>query len=241
MAVGISLDIKSELPKGIKWTNAHTKQLPFSIAQAITATAKGVRQVPESKRKNIVADFERYTAQKLDRPKPQTQKGYRATTANKRTLSLWILAKEKPFNRTRYIVGNIKGGERPRTKFTTAFARLGDLPTGQVLVPTKNVPRDKFGGPQRRFVSAAIAKTTRNPQRVGDVFVGRPNDSERPFGVYKIKAGSRLQALFIAKDRAIYPRQLDGIYKLANARAKNVFGRYFRRLLEANVRAEMKR
>ena len=34
----IKLDIKSELPTAVKWTNEHTKQLPFSIAQALTAT-----------------------------------------------------------------------------------------------------------------------------------------------------------------------------------------------------------
>ena len=38
----IKLDIKSELPQAAKWTNEHTKQLPFSIAQAITATSNAV-------------------------------------------------------------------------------------------------------------------------------------------------------------------------------------------------------
>jgi hypothetical protein len=201
-----------------------------------------VRQIPESKRKNIVADFERFTARKIDKPKPAIRSAYRATTANKRNLSLMVLLKEKPTPfRTRYIVGNIKGGARPRTRFTTEFAKRGEIPSGQVLVPTKAVPRDKYGGPRRRFVSQAIQKTTRNPRNPGDVFVGKPANGRRPHGVYRLRADGALKALFIAQPQAIYPRQLDGIYRTANARAANVFGRYFRRLLELNVSAEMRR
>ena len=64
----IKLDIKSELPQAAKWTNEHTKQLPFSIAQALTATSKGITQIPESKSKNIIADYKRIINSKLDRP-----------------------------------------------------------------------------------------------------------------------------------------------------------------------------
>ena len=95
----IKLDIKSELPTAIQWTNEHTKQLPFSIAQALTATSKGIAQIPESKNKSIVEDLKRLAQQKLDRPKPQTAKGWFATTANKRTLTTVISPKNKPWDR----------------------------------------------------------------------------------------------------------------------------------------------
>ena len=109
----MKLDVRSNLPQGIKWTNEHTKQLPFSIAQALTATSKGIAQIPESKTKSIVEDLKRLAQQKLDRPKPQTAKGWFATTANKRTLTTVISPKNKPWDRASYLVGNIKGGDRP--------------------------------------------------------------------------------------------------------------------------------
>ena len=89
----MKLDVRSNLPQGIKWTNEHTKQLPFSIAQALTATSKGLASIPESKTKSIVEDLKRLAQQKLDRPKPQTAKGWFATTANKRTLTTVIALK----------------------------------------------------------------------------------------------------------------------------------------------------
>ena len=39
----ITLDIKSELPKAIRWTDTMTKQLPFAISQALNATAFDMR------------------------------------------------------------------------------------------------------------------------------------------------------------------------------------------------------
>ena len=89
----IKLDIKSELPKAVKWTNEHTKQLPFSIAQALTATSKGIKQIPESKTKNILADYKRIINSRLDRPTKGIQNGFFATTANKRTLRTQITPK----------------------------------------------------------------------------------------------------------------------------------------------------
>lgn len=240
MALAIGLDIKSELPKAIKWTDAHTKQLPFSIAQAITATAKGIKTIPESKSKNVVSDLERLTKQRLDKPKPSTVKSYRATTANKRTLQAQILPKEKPYKRNRYIVGNIKGGPRPRT-WANAFEQFGTIPSGHVLVPTRNVPRDRYGGPKRSFVKTALSNATRNPTAKGQVFVGQPANKRRPFGVYKLTASGQLRALFLAQPQAIYPSPLSRIYKLAQARTNNVFGPYLRKALKANVEAALAR
>ena len=98
--MAIRLDIKSELPQATKWTNQHTKQLPFSIAQALTATSKGIASIPESKNKSIISDLRRLTEQKLDRPKKQTTTGWFATTANKRTLETRISPKNQHWDRT---------------------------------------------------------------------------------------------------------------------------------------------
>ena len=41
----ITLDIKSELPKAIRWTDAMTKQLPFAISQALNSTGFSIRKI----------------------------------------------------------------------------------------------------------------------------------------------------------------------------------------------------
>ena len=102
--MGIKLDIKSELPTAIKWTNQHTKQLPFSIAQAINASVLGSKFVAGSKQKSALNRLAGSSRRYLDRPKKQTQKGFRATIAKKSTLrSVITTADERPYNMGRYI------------------------------------------------------------------------------------------------------------------------------------------
>ena len=230
----ITLDIKSELPTAIKWTNEHTKQLPFSIAQALTATSKGIAQIPESKNKSIVEDLRRLAEQKLDRPKPQTAKGWFATTANKRTLTTVIKPKDKLWDRSRYFIGNIQGGDRPNKWIELEARKLGRLPSNLDLVPTHNIDRDKFGNPKRGQV-----KTLFKNVGTGKTFIGKPDNSTRPYGIYKVK-GSGLEAKFVAKSSTNYPKPLASLEDKAYARARMVFGKYLRMRLEANVSKEVK-
>ena len=91
--MAIVLDIKSELPTAIKWTNEHTKQLPFSISQAMNASIKGLAAIPGSKQKSALNALAGSSKRFLDRPKPGTQTGFMATTAKKRNLSSLISPK----------------------------------------------------------------------------------------------------------------------------------------------------
>ena len=230
----MKLDVRSNLPQGIKWTNEHTKQLPFSIAQALTATSKGIASIPESKNKSIVEDLRRLAEQKLDRPKLQTAKGWFATTANKRTLTTVIKPKDKPWNRSRYFIGNIKGGDRPNKWIELEARKLGRLPSNLDLVPTHNIDRDKFGNPKHGQV-----KTLFKNVGTGKTFIGKPENSTRPYGIYKAK-GSGLEAKFVAKSSTNYPKPLASLENKAYARARMVFGKYLRMRLEANVNKEVK-
>ena len=110
--MGLKLDIKSELPNAINWTNQHTKQLPFSIAQAINASVQGSKFIAGSKQKSALNRLAGSSRRYLDRPKPQTQKGFRATVAKKSTLTSVITTKDKPYNMCRYLDQNIFGGNR---------------------------------------------------------------------------------------------------------------------------------
>jgi len=239
----IKLDVKSELPQGIRWVNEHTKQLPFSIAQALTATSKGLASIPESKNKSIISDLRRLAKQKLDRPTKGIQDGWFATTANKRTLTTVIKPKGKftgrdggikGWNRSRYFVGNIKGGDRPNKWIELEARKLGRLPSNLDLVPTYNIDRDRFGNPKRGQV-----KTLFKNVGTGKTFIGKPENSTRPYGIYKVK-GSGLEAKFVAKSSTSYPSPLASLENKAYAKARNVFGKYLRMRLEANVSKEVK-
>jgi hypothetical protein len=230
----IKLDIKSELPTAVKWTNEHTKQLPFSIAQALTATSKGIAQIPDSKNKSVVSDLRRLAEQKLDRPKPQTATGWFATTANKRTLTTVISPKNTNWDRSRYFIGNIQGGDRPNKWIELEARKLGRLPSNLDLVPTHNIDRDKFGNPKRGQV-----KTLFKNVGTGKTFIGKPDNSTRPYGIYKVK-GSGLEAKFVAKSSTNYPKPLASLEDKAYARARMVFGKYLRMRLEANVKSNVK-
>nr|BAR26391.1 phage minor tail protein Z [uncultured Mediterranean phage uvMED] len=236
----IKLDIKSELPQAAKWTNEHTKQLPFSIAQALTATSKGLAKIPESKTKNIIADYKRIVKSKLDRPTKGIQDGFFATTANKRTLRTQITPKGtykgKGWDRGRYIAGNIKGGDRPNKWIEIEARRLGNIPSNLDLVPTKNVPRDDYGNPKRGFI-----KTKFRGVSSGKTFIGKPQQIARPYGIYDVSKRGNLKAYFVAVSSTSYPKPLVDLKAKAQARANNVFGKYLRMRLKANVADNVKR
>tara|TARA_Y100001951_G_scaffold27696_1_gene21560 strand:- start:36 stop:767 length:732 start_codon:yes stop_codon:yes gene_type:complete len=230
----IKLDIKSQLPQAIRWSNEHTKQLPFSIAQALTATSKGIAQIPDSKNKSVISDLRRLAEQKLDRPKPQTATGWFATTARKNDLRTIITPKDKPWDRNKYIKGLMKGGDRPSKWIEIEARKLGRLPSNLDLVPTKAVKRDKFGNPKRGQIKTAFANVGS-----GKTFIGKPEGTSRPYGIYKVK-GTSLKALFVGQSSTSYPTPLAGLENKAYARARNVFGKYFRMRLEANVKSNVK-
>ena len=154
--MAIRLDIKSELPKGIKWTNQHTKQLPFSIAQAINASVQGSKFIAGSKQKSALNTLAGSSRRYLDRPKPSTQKGFRATVAKKSTLTSVIKTKERPYNQDRYLGGNIFGGDS-KQKYDALLVRhttATNIPANSRLVPHKIQLNDKKHG--------NITKTTIN-------------------------------------------------------------------------------
>ena len=144
--MAIRLDIKSQLPQATKWTNQHTKQLPFSIAQAINASVQGSKFIAGSKQKSALNRLAGSSRRYLDRPKKQTQKGFRATVARKATLTSVIMTKDRPYNMGRYIDQNIFGGDR-KQKYDALFVNhptARNLPTGAKLVPTRFLDKHNF-------------------------------------------------------------------------------------------------
>ena len=75
----ITLDIRSELPKAIRWTDAMTKQLPWAIAKAMTESAKKAQVA-------LKAQTPRY----VDRPTPFTLNSTFVRFASPRKLEAWV-------------------------------------------------------------------------------------------------------------------------------------------------------
>ena len=240
--MAIRLDIKSELPKGIKWTNQHTKQLPFSIAQAINASVQGSKFIAGSKQKSALNTLAGSSRRYLDRPKPSTQKGFRATVAKKSTLTSVIKTKDRPYNQDMYLGGSIFGGDS-KQKYDALFVRHStakNIPANSRLVPTTAVKRDRYGNITKTTINK-IYKSIGTARNTGDnVFIGKPTGGNRPAGVYRRERGNKLRALFIAQQTVNY-NSIFPAKKEAEGAIRKTFGLYLRRQLQVNVRNNMAR
>ena len=238
----IKLDIKSELDIGAKWTNQHTKQLAFSISQAINASVQGSKFIAGSKQKSALNGLAGSSRRYLDRPKPSTQKGFRATVAKKSTLTSVIKPKDRPYNQDRYLSGNILGGQR-KPKYDALFVNhptATNIPTGAKLVPTANIKRDRYGNIARRTINDIYKSVGNTNTKGGNIFIGKPQGGSRPAGVYRRERNNKLSALFIAVNstnyNAIFPAK-----KVVEDKVKSTFGLYLRKQLQTNVSREIKR
>ena len=241
--MGIRLNIKSELPTAIKWTNQHTKQLPFSIAQAINASVQGSKFIAGSKQKSALNRLAGSSRRYLDRPKKQTQKGFRATIAKKSTLRAVITTADgRPYNMGRYIDQNIFGGDR-KQKYDALFVKHStatNIPGNSVLVPTQAVKRDRYGNITKSTINKIITAVGTKNVKGNNIFIGKPKGGNRLAGVYRRDRGNKLKALFIAQPNATYSAIFPA-KKEAEDAIQKTFGMYLRRQLQVNVANNLKR
>ena len=107
-------------------------------------------------------------------------------------------------------------------------------------MPTSIVKRDQYGNPKRTEIKALVRGLNKPEGTRGSAFVGRPDQGDRPFGVYKVVRKGSLRAYFIAQQGTSYGNPLAGIYSKANARAKQTFGPYLRQFLAQAVAENVK-
>ena len=211
------------------------------IIPSIYALLPGLNVLPESQKSalnTLAGSSRRY----LDRPKPSTQKGFRATVARKATLTSVIKTKDRPYNQDRYLGGSIFGGDS-KQKYDAIFVRHStakNIPPNSRLVPTTAVKRDRYGNITKTTINK-IYKSIGTARNTGDnVFIGKPTGGNRPAGVYRRERGNKLRALFIAQQsvnyNAIFPAK-----KEAEGAITKTFGLYLRRQLQVNVRNNMAR
>ena len=215
----ITLDIRSELPKAVRWTDAMTKQLPFSISQALNATGFDARTALNGA-----------TRQYFDRPTKFVQRSFLVRKTNKRNLVVDIYPDRK---RLPYIGRNITGGVRGQKPFELKLQSLttGTLPQGNALVPA--AIRTNANG---NVSLAAIKRLTGQVATKGpnSVFIGKPTGDGRPPGIYQRTRGGKLKPLFLSVDLPAY-RPIFPMNQIGTKVAERRFGVYLRQYLASNV------
>ena len=245
----IKLNIKSELPTAVKWTNEHTRQLPFSIAQALNASVQGSKFIAGSKQKSALNALAGSSRRHLDRPKPSTQKGWRATIAKKNNLSTTILPKDgkvgRGYNQQRYLGGNVLGGSRAPKDYGVALMKhplARNMPSGARLVPTPywDEKKDKFGNISKTKINKIFEQANTTHYQTNSVFIGKPQGGSRPPGVYlRSNKNKKLRPLFYAVSSVRYGARFP-VESLVKRSVQKDFGIYLRQELAKNVAKNVK-
>jgi len=215
----ITLNIRNELPKAVRWTDAMTKQLPFSISQALNATGFDARK-----------SLNGATRQYFDRPTKFIQKSFLVRKSTKRNLIVEVYpdAKRKP-----YIGRNITGGTRGQKPFELRYQSLttGTLPQGRALIPA--AIRTNANG---NVSLATIKRISKQVATFGpnSVFIGRPVGGGREPGIYQRTRGGKLKPLFLSASLPSY-RPIFPLNEIGTKVAERRFGVYLRKYLAANV------
>ena len=239
----IELDIKSELKLAEKWTNEHTKQLGYSIATAMNAAVQGSKFISGSKQRSALQALANQSSTYLDRPKKSTQKGWRATRANKRNLSTTILPKDRPYNQQRYLGGSATGGGRAPKDFGAALMNhplARNMPSGARLVPTPAMKRDKYGNVTKTQINKLFDQANTSYYQSKSVFIGKPRGGSRPPGVYRrSNKNTKLTPLFYAVSNVKYGARFPA-EKVVGQSIQKDFGIYLRQELAKNVAKNVK-
>jgi hypothetical protein len=240
----IRLEVKSELPKGIKWTNEMTKQLPYSAANALNGAVQGSKFIAGSKQKSALNALAGSSRRYLDRPKPSTQKGFRATRAKKTNLSTLILPKDKPYSQNRYLSGSVLGGSAAPKDYAAALVghpKARNIPKGSRLVPTPAMKRDKkHGNISKANINKLFQNVGTTNRSGGNIFIGTPQGGGRPPGVYRRERNFKLRPLFYAVSNVSY-RSIFPATRIVEQSVQKTFGLYLRHELTKNVSREIKK
>jgi len=219
----ISLDIKSELPKAIRWTDTMTKQLPFAISQALNSTGFDIR-----------ASLNGATRQYFNNPAPFTQRAFFVQKGSKRDLQVTVHAGKL---QDRYLRFGVKGGQRPQKGFERKFLSdvVGNrsIPSTTQLIPTSLVKVNAQGN-----VSLATIKRIQqgmNGKARGGFFAGQPrNNPGLPPGIYR-RSREQLFPYFVAINGKASYRPRFPIFDIGQKVTQRRFGTYLRSSLEKAV------
>lgn len=194
MQITVESNIKAIMPKLEQFSS---RQAPFTIAKALTATAKLVQ-----------AEITQQLPSVFDRPNQFTRRAFAVQMARKDTLTAIVFAKDK---QARYLKFGVQGGGRRIKAFERrvgADTQADEQAGTPKLVPTRNVRLDTYGG-----VSLSTIKRI-TQQGNGRYFVGKPRgggqNAGRGEGIYeRTNKGKTIRALMVFSEPKSYKPRLD--------------------------------
>lgn len=195
MQISVESTIRSVLPKLEQFSS---RQAPFTIAKALTSTAKAVQ-----------TELTKQLPMAFDRPNAFTRRAFAYTPARKENLTAWVFAKDK---QAKYLKFGVQGGGRRVKAFerrTGADTNADEIAGTQKLVPTRNVKLDQYGGVSLATIKR-MTQQKNSTGKYGRYFVGKPKGGALPPGIYERYAGNKkLRALMLFAEPKAYRKRLD--------------------------------
>jgi hypothetical protein len=199
MQISVQSNIMQVMPKLEKFTS---RQAPFTIAKALTETAKHVRKALGDATNTV-----------FDRPTAFTRNAFAFLPARKDKLQAIVFAKDK---QAKYLKFQVQGGGRRVKGFEKRFGAEGqaDEQSGmQHLVPTKRIKLNASGGVSLATIKA-ISTNLNSSGKAARYFIGKPNGSGqnagRGYGIYaRVNNNKRLEALMVFANRPQYRKRFD--------------------------------
>lgn len=232
---------------GVTGLDQATRELAerFSARRLSAIAATAATRVANEIRVEVQDEMKRV----FDRPTPYTLRSVRvkAATASNPVAEVFISEQKAPRDPSPAVVlePQVEGGPRGTKGLELALRRLGVLPSGWLVVPSKSLPLDAYGNISRGIVQQVIAQLRHqvdvgptNARGIvkairktgGKFIVFKPGGKTAP-GVYIADvAGRNVSPVFMFVSKASYRRRLDfyGIAKrVTSAKLPEFVGRAF--------------
>jgi hypothetical protein len=196
MEISVTSTIAQVLPQLEQFTS---RQAPFTIAKALTATAQQVRD-----------EFRNQTPVAFDRPNAFTRQAWAMQKADKRELTAFVFAKDK---QARYLKFGVQGGGRRIKGFEKKFDSMGEHGPNDALVPTRNIKLDNTGGVSLATIKR-MSQNMNTKGTAGRYFIGKPKgggqNAGRGWGIYaRVGNNKRIEALMVFASKPQYKRRFD--------------------------------
>ena len=185
------------------WLSGHLNQAPYALSQALNKVAN-----------EVVTGLEGESKRVFDKPTAFAQKGWYAYYSNKQNLVAEVRPKDKVLP---YLYANIHGtkrGAKPyEGKFRGVATGASPAPT---FFPTRFQRRDSRGNVSQAALRKIVDSQTSGKTGRNSVFIGKPANSDKPFGVYQRMGVKqrKLRPLFLPATRGLAYKSIFPIDKV---------------------------
>lgn len=209
-----------DISEAMKWLSGHKRQGDYALMRALNDVARDAQEALRGASK-----------QYLDRPTPYIQNAWRYQKATKGHLSAYLFPEQQ--TREPYLRANIYGGTRGIKPMEGKFASVASTtPPGERFFPTRYQRRDSRGNVTKGAISKLIESAQAKEQGRNSVFIGKPANSTKPYGIYRRMGEKRrtLRPLFLLATKPmqykpIFPVEEIG-HKVVERRLQGYFASY---------------